>query len=128
MLPTGAAFKEHGWQPTFSDVVEFMDTVVELGLPGCNFWEYGNAKAYVPELYSAIAAYDLESGTALEAPEIPEEPEETEEPVVIPVSGPTAIEVVGRARGDSCKRSQCARRTQGARRCTLVYHVAPDRG
>jgi hypothetical protein len=43
ILPTGAAFSEHGWVAKPADVKEFIYQCKQLGLPGCNFWEYYHA-------------------------------------------------------------------------------------
>lgn len=40
ILPTGAAFCEHGWCPTNEEIIAFADEAKRLGLPGVNFWEY----------------------------------------------------------------------------------------
>jgi len=109
IFPTGAAFRERGWQPTFADVVEFMDTVVDLGLPGCNFWEWGNTREYAPELWEAIAAYNLNTGTA---PEIPDIPVPTPEPEPEPVP----IEIIGLAKTTTRLNVRAEPRAPGALR------------
>jgi len=45
IFPTGAAFKEAGWQPTTDEVIEFMRVAKELNLSGVNFWEWSNTRA-----------------------------------------------------------------------------------
>lgn len=65
-LATGPAWKQEGWQPTAKDILEFMDTAKDLGLAAVNFWEYSRVKE-LPEVWSAIAAYDL--GAPLPWPE-----------------------------------------------------------
>ncbi|MBN1666426.1 MAG: nuclear transport factor 2 family protein [Anaerolineales bacterium] len=44
IIPTGAAFTEHGWTPTASDVLEFLETTRQLNLPAANFWEWSSAR------------------------------------------------------------------------------------
>jgi 5-methylcytosine-specific restriction protein A len=55
-LPTGAAFREHGWQPTPAEIVEFLETAELLGLPGANFWEWAASKRI--GLWSTVAEYE----------------------------------------------------------------------
>jgi hypothetical protein len=43
LVPTGAAFREYGWQPMASEVVDFMRTAGELGLTSINWWEWYDA-------------------------------------------------------------------------------------
>ena len=65
ILPTGAACTENGWSPTLDEVVEFMNKVKELNLPGFNFWEWGSLVTTLPdEYYRTIRDFDWESGTA----------------------------------------------------------------
>jgi len=90
IFPTGSAYKDNaGWQPTFSEVVEFMDTVVDMGLPGCNFWEWGNTRKYVPELWEAIAAHDLSQNSVVEPQPVP---------VPTPETRPQPVDIVGMAK------------------------------
>lgn len=53
-FPTLAAFHEHGWQPTVGEITEAMQEVAALGLSGCNFWEWGNCKKYLPDGWEVI--------------------------------------------------------------------------
>lgn len=57
-IPTGAAFRESGWQPTFGEVLEFMEAAQSLGLGGVNFWEWGNTRKWCPECWAMIAEFD----------------------------------------------------------------------
>jgi hypothetical protein len=43
LIPTGAAFREHGWQPTAGEILEFLRKAKELNLPAANFWEWSEA-------------------------------------------------------------------------------------
>jgi hypothetical protein len=60
IFPTGAAFPEHGWQPTASEVVEFMETARNLELEGVNFWSWDSTRARMPELWKVIAEFQWE--------------------------------------------------------------------
>lgn len=42
-IPTGTAYKEHGWQPTNEQVERFLNACVAHGLQGANFWEWMHA-------------------------------------------------------------------------------------
>jgi len=41
VIPTGSAVGESGWEPTPSDLTDFMNTAVSLNLKTINFWEWG---------------------------------------------------------------------------------------
>jgi hypothetical protein len=57
IFPTGAAFKEGGWQPTVSEVIEFLSTAQNLNLSAANFWEWYNCRTYLPEIWDTIKIY-----------------------------------------------------------------------
>jgi hypothetical protein len=58
IFPTGAAFKEAGWQPTAAEVVEFMNKAKELNLSGVNFWEWSAVRSgTIPGVWEAIRDY-----------------------------------------------------------------------
>lgn len=58
VFPTGAAFRERGWQPTPGEVTEFLETARSLGLAGVNFWSWDYTRRYLPELWQLIADFD----------------------------------------------------------------------
>ena len=65
MVPVGSAFTEHGWTPTTSEVLEFLDTARSLNLPAANFWEWFNCREILTpkyEMWDLIASYDWDSG------------------------------------------------------------------
>lgn len=43
IVPAGAAYREHGWQPLASEMVDFVAAVREKDLPGYCMWEWGCA-------------------------------------------------------------------------------------
>jgi hypothetical protein len=55
MIPTGAAFAEHGWTAIPSDQKVFVNEVKKHGLTGCNWWEYYEAFNRTTALGQAIA-------------------------------------------------------------------------
>ncbi len=58
VIPTGAAFREHGWQPTEAEVLEFFKKAKELNLQGVNFWEWSDARSgNVPGVWELIKKY-----------------------------------------------------------------------
>ena len=72
MIPTGAAFSEHGWTAIPNDQRIFIEQVKKHNLPGCNWWEYWHAFNRFPELGEMIANTPFEVG---ELPPISPEPE-----------------------------------------------------
>lgn len=68
IFPTGAAFPEHGWQPTAAEVTEFLNTARGLELQGVNFWSWDSTRSKMPELWELIAKYDWDG--ALPLPDI----------------------------------------------------------
>jgi hypothetical protein len=68
MVPVGAAFTEHGWTPTTSEILEFLDTARALNLTAANFWEWSNCRDVLTpqhEVWDLITNYNWETGTPL---------------------------------------------------------------
>jgi len=62
VVPTGAAFREFGWQPTDTEVLEFFDKAKELNLSAVNFWEWSDARSgIIPGVWDAIHDYQWSS-------------------------------------------------------------------
>lgn len=57
VLPTGAAFREQGWQPTAGEVIEFLRAAQSLNLAAANFYSWDSARTYLPEVWNAIRDY-----------------------------------------------------------------------
>jgi hypothetical protein len=58
IIPTGAAFREYGWQPTSSEVLEFFKKAKDLNLSGVNFWEWSDARSSaLPGIWDTIKKY-----------------------------------------------------------------------
>jgi hypothetical protein len=57
IIPTGAAFKEGGWQATSGEVTEFLQTAQKLNLSAANFWEWANCRKNLPEVWTTIQNY-----------------------------------------------------------------------
>ncbi len=59
VIPTGAAFREFGWQPTDKEVLEFLRKAKELHLSGVNFWEWSDARSdNLKPVWDTIHKYD----------------------------------------------------------------------
>ena len=57
IFPTGAAFSEQSWRPTVAEIKEFMSVAEGLGVAGCNFWLYKQARHRFPEYWETISNY-----------------------------------------------------------------------
>jgi len=80
IIPTGAAWKQNGWQSTPADCNAFLQAAQSAGLPAANFWSW-DASQNLPT-WDAIAAYDWPPEPA---PLPPSPPEPEPEPVPVPV-------------------------------------------
>ena len=58
IIPTGAAFKEHGWKPTTAEVVDFLETAQRLNLPAANLYSWDSCRANLPDVWKINADYD----------------------------------------------------------------------
>ncbi len=66
IIPTGAAFTEHGWTSTASEVQEFLEAARTLNLEAANFWEWHSARDRIPiKVWETIRDFDWESGSTL---------------------------------------------------------------
>lgn len=54
IIPTGAAYGEHGWRATPEQVTAFLHAVRENQLPACNFWEWYFARQNDSALWNPI--------------------------------------------------------------------------
>lgn len=58
VIPTGAAFREYGWNPTDAEVLEFCQKAKELNLSAVNFWEWSDARSgTMPGIWDTIKDY-----------------------------------------------------------------------
>src|SRR4030067_1634019 len=58
VIPTGAAFREFGWKPTDTEVLEFCQKAKELNLSAVNFWEWSDARSgNLPGVWETIQNY-----------------------------------------------------------------------
>jgi hypothetical protein len=65
VVPTGAAFTEHGWRSTASEVRDFLDAAHSLNLEAANFWEWHAARDQISErVWQTIRDFDWESDSS----------------------------------------------------------------
>ncbi|MEX1248560.1 MAG: nuclear transport factor 2 family protein [Anaerolineales bacterium] len=57
VFPTGAAYGEHGWRAKPAEVTAFLQAVKDIGLPGCNFWEWYFARRNDSELWNPVQQF-----------------------------------------------------------------------
>lgn len=69
-IPTGAAFKEHGWSSTPTQILDFLRTAQDIGLEAVNFWEWGHTRRNLPLNWDAVAQFPW-------PPEPVQEPDDT---------------------------------------------------
>jgi hypothetical protein len=58
IIPTGAAFREHGWSPKPEEVIDFFKTAQKLNLTAANIYSWDSSRAYLPEVWKTCAEYD----------------------------------------------------------------------
>lgn len=58
IIPTGAAFKEHGWKPEPGEVVDFLETARKLNLPAANLYSWDSCRAHLPDVWKTSSDYD----------------------------------------------------------------------
>jgi len=73
VFPTGACFRQDGWQPTAIEVAAFIQACKDQGLQGCNFWEWGNARSYVQDGWEVIRSTGWANTPAPEPDPVPGE-------------------------------------------------------
>lgn len=64
IIPTGAAYGEHGWRATPEQVTSFLHAVKEYQLPACNFWEWYFARQKDSMLWNPVKNFAWPSGQA----------------------------------------------------------------
>ncbi len=57
-VPTGAAYGVQGWAATRQDVETFLSESRRLGLTAANLYSWDYARAHLPNLWEAVAAFD----------------------------------------------------------------------
>lgn len=57
VIPTGAAYRERGWEPTPKEVLEFLETAQELNLSAANLYSWDSCREHLPEVWEVIRDY-----------------------------------------------------------------------
>jgi hypothetical protein len=69
IFPTGAAYREAGWQPSVSEVQEFLQATKDLKLGGSNYWAWDFARSDIlPGVWEAISAFQYSDTPAGPSP------------------------------------------------------------
>jgi len=69
IIPVGAAFREHGWEPSSKEVIEFLKTARDLKVSAVNFWEwYACRETLQPENEMWKIISEFEWNTQVEDP------------------------------------------------------------
>jgi len=61
VIPTGAAYGGSGWYPTSSEIIEFINKALSLGLSGVNFWSWDYCRLKLPNLWETISSFEWPS-------------------------------------------------------------------
>jgi hypothetical protein len=56
-IPTGAAYSESGWSPSAEEILDFLTTAQDLGLPAINFFRWDTCRKELPLLWTAISDF-----------------------------------------------------------------------
>lgn len=70
IIPTGAAYYEHGWTAQPSETLEFLATAKAMGIPAANLWEWWYAREGIAGMWQTVANFDYGSN-----PPVPPPPE-----------------------------------------------------
>lgn len=62
IIPTGAAFKEYGWRPADSEILEFLETARALKLPAANFFSWDECCRDLGGIWNLISRYSWNHG------------------------------------------------------------------
>lgn len=62
IFPTGAAYGTNGWEASATEILEFMNQALSLGLPGVNFWSWDYCRKELPALWDVIASFNWPNG------------------------------------------------------------------
>ena len=66
IIPTGPTFKQDGWMPTQSEVIEFMEVAKQLNLSAVNFWYWEGVRKYMPEYWDLVSDFQYSDPTPVE--------------------------------------------------------------
>lgn len=58
IIPTGSAFKEHGWKPDPAQIVDFLQTAKKLNLHAANFYSWDSCRKYLPDIWQLVHDFE----------------------------------------------------------------------
>lgn len=67
LIPTGAAFREHGWETSPEEAEAFLIEAQKTS-QAANFWELRNTKLYIPDVLDAISVFDWDENSPEQPP------------------------------------------------------------
>lgn len=56
-IPTGAAYSEPGWNPSTEEILDFLTSARDLGLPAINFFHWDACRKELPRLWTEISDF-----------------------------------------------------------------------
>lgn len=63
IIPTGPTFKEQGWIPRESEILEFLQVAEKLNLPAVNFWYWEGCRRDLPHFWELVRDYAYQNPT-----------------------------------------------------------------
>jgi len=76
-IATGPTYGVTGWEPTPTEISEFLSTARALGIPAVNFFDWHYCRKYLPEVWTTIAEFDWSAPPQVN-PSLPSNPPEPE--------------------------------------------------
>jgi len=61
IIPTGPAYKEHGWIPYESEIIEFMQVAKNLNLSAVNFWYWEGCRRDTPHFWELVKGFQYDT-------------------------------------------------------------------
>lgn len=55
IIPTGSAYGANKWKPTSQDIIEFINTAIQLNLPAVNFYCWDYCRSKLPDIWDTIS-------------------------------------------------------------------------
>jgi len=57
IIPTGPAYGANEWKPTSQDIIEFMNTAIQLNMPAINFYSWDYCRSKLPNIWGTISNF-----------------------------------------------------------------------
>ena len=58
IIPTGPAYAANEWKPTSQDIIEFMNTAVQLNFSAVNFYSWDYCRLNLPHIWDTISGFN----------------------------------------------------------------------